>query len=148
MPRYADSVKPENTPPGAVDDPAAARMPLTVRVGGVCVTLEGLTGVVVAIAFVVRGLMGHQESGINNYGTAAWFGILGSAVLAAGVALVLGRRGGYVVALMVQLLLLPVVWTLLTGSGQIAFGVVLGIVAVGTLVLLCAPASLRWKSAV
>lgn len=126
-------------------DNVPATVPAQVRAAGVWVALEGLAGVVIALVLVVRGLLGHAERAISNYGTAAWFLILGGAVLAAGTALGWGRRGGYVVAIMVQLLLLPVAWTLLTGSDRPWAGGILGVAAGVTLVLLITPAALRWK---
>lgn len=110
-------------------------------------TLEGAVAVVVALVLIVRGLLGHDQSKASGYGTAAWFGILGGAVLAAGIGLLLGKRWGRAIAVIAQLLLLPVTWSLLTDSHQPVFGALLGIVVVSTLVLLFAPASTRWMAA-
>jgi hypothetical protein len=139
-------VEPESAQPAAAVNGIGVGPPAPVRAAGVCVALEGLTGVGIAASLVVRGLLGHSERAISNYGTAAWFLILGAAVLAAGAALALGKRGGYVIALMAQVLLLPVAWSLLTGSNQLLLGAALGAAAVATLGLLCTPAALRWKS--
>lgn len=121
--------------------------PRTVRGAGGLVTLEGAVAVVVALVLIVRGLLGHDQSKASGYGTAAWFGILGGAVLAAGIGLLLGKRWGRAIAVIAQLLLLPVTWSLLTDSHQPVFGALLGIVVVSTLVLLFAPASTRWMAA-
>ncbi|WP_280252077.1 hypothetical protein [Nocardia abscessus] len=126
--------------------PAAGAVPATVRAAGTLVTLEGVVAVVVALVLVVRGLLGHDQSATSGYGTAAWFGILGGAVLAAGVGLLLGKRWGRAIAVIAQLLLLPVTWSLLTDSHQPVYGTLLGVAAVGALVLLFAPPSTRWMA--
>ncbi|MGO4614834.1 hypothetical protein AB4305_00670 [Nocardia sp. 2YAB30] len=124
----------------------SAGVPTTVRAAGGVVTLEGVVAVVVAVVLVARGLLGHDQSAASGYGTAAWFGILGGAVLAAGIGLLLGKRWGRAIAVIAQLLLLPVTWSLLTDSHQPIYGALLGIVAVAALVLLFAPPSTRWMA--
>ncbi|MFI7002685.1 hypothetical protein [Nocardia sp. NPDC050175] len=120
--------------------------PRTVRGAGGLVTLEGAVAVIVALVLIVRGLLGHDQSKASGYGTAAWFGILGGAVLAAGIGLLFGKRWGRAIAVIAQLLLLPVTWSLLTDSHQPVYGSLLGVVVVATLVLLFAPASTRWMA--
>ncbi|MFR9751207.1 hypothetical protein ACL02S_09235 [Nocardia sp. 004] len=122
----------------------SAGVPMTVRVAGGLVTLEGTVGVGIAVVLIVRGLLGHDQTATSGYGTAAWFGILGGAVLAAGIGLLSGKRWGRAIAVLAQLLLLPVAWSLLTDSHQPVYGTLLGLVAVTALVLLFAPASTRW----
>ncbi|MEU0500049.1 hypothetical protein ACWEO2_41830 [Nocardia sp. NPDC004278] len=137
----ADSGKDE------VDSGARAEgVPATVRGAGGLVALEGAVAVIVAIVLIVRGLLGHDQSAASGYGTAAWFGILGGAVLAAGIGLVFGHRWGRAIAVIAQVLLLPVTWSLLTDSHQPVFGALLGVVVIGALVLLFAPASNRWMA--
>ncbi|MCP2290014.1 hypothetical protein ACFYT3_10380 [Nocardia amikacinitolerans] len=125
---------------------SADAVPATVRGAGGLVALEGAVAVTVAIVLVVRGLLGHDQSQASGYGTAAWFGILGGAVLAAGVGLLLGRRWGRAIAVIAQVLLLPVVWSLLTDSHQPVYGGLLGVVVVAALVLLFVPSSTRWMA--
>ncbi|MBP2189455.1 hypothetical protein [Nocardia goodfellowii] len=125
---------------------ANAGVPATVRGAGGLVALEGGVAVTVAIVLVVRGLLGHDQSATSGYGTAAWFGILGGAVLAAGVGLLTGHRWGRAIAVIAQILLLPVAWSLLTDSHQPVYGTLLGIVAIAALGLLFAPASNRWMT--
>ncbi|MEU7140032.1 hypothetical protein ABZ942_11340 [Nocardia sp. NPDC046473] len=120
--------------------------PRTVRGAGGLVTLEGAVAVIVALVLIVRGLLGHDQSKASGYGTAAWFAILGGAVLAAGIGLLFGKRWGRAIAVIAQLLLLPVTWSLLTDSHQPVYGSLLGVVVVATLVLLFAPASTRWMA--
>ncbi|MEU0874025.1 hypothetical protein ABZ331_26735 [Nocardia brasiliensis] len=125
----------------------AAGVPTTVRGAGALVTLEGGVAVIVALVLIVRGLLGADQTATSGYGTAAWFGILGGAVLAAGIGLLLGKRWGRAIAVIAQLLLLPVTWSLLTDSHQPLLGAALGVVALGSLILLFAPPSTRWMAA-
>ena len=106
--------------------------------------LEGLVGLVAAADYVVSGFAGGNEPGLNKFGTAAWFAIIGGAVLAAGWALWTGRRWGRGLAIFAQLLLLPVAWYVAVGSAQWAFGVPIAVVAVAALVLLFSPSAVQW----
>lgn len=125
-----------------------ASPPVTFRAAGALVALEGVASLVAAFVLVMRAASGEGDSAVaNGYGTAGWFGVLGIAVTAAGGALMIGKRWARALALVVQLLLLPVVWALLTGSDQPFYGIVLGTVALTTLVLLFSPPSSRWMAA-
>lgn len=121
--------------------------PSTFRAAGALVVLEGAVALVVAVVLLVRALGGARDSAANGYGTAGWFAVIGVAVGAAGIALILGRRWGRAIALVVQLLLLPVVWSLLTDSHQPLYGVLLGSGVVAVLALLFSPPSSRWMAA-
>jgi hypothetical protein len=121
--------------------------PTTVRQAAVLVALEGVTGVLAAVVYVVSGIRGGDEPGLNMFGTAAYFVIIGGAVLAAGGALWTGRRWGRGVAVFAQLLLLPVAWYLAVGSGRWIYGIGVAVVAVITLVLLFSPSAVQWLSA-
>jgi peptidoglycan/LPS O-acetylase OafA/YrhL len=122
--------------------------PATVRQAGAVVALEGTAAVIVAVVLVVRHLAGANDPpGFNGYGTAGWFFVMGSAVLAAGWALWTGRRWGRGIAVFAQLLLLPVAWYMAVGSQQWLYGVPVAIVAVLALVLLFSPSALQWLAA-
>ncbi|RJO80061.1 hypothetical protein D5S18_01340 [Nocardia panacis] len=121
-------------------------MPATVRGAGALVAVEGAVAVIVAVVLIARGLLGSDQSVASGYGTAAWFGILGGGVLAAGAGLLLGRRWGRAIAVIAQVLLLPVVWSLLTDSHQPVYGALLGLAAVASLVLLFAPPTTRYMA--
>ncbi|MDH6281967.1 hypothetical protein [Prescottella agglutinans] len=127
------------------NQPAPAPTPSTVRRAGALVSLEGAAAVGFAIFLVVRGLLGYDQSVTSGYGTALWFAILGGAVLAAGVGLLLGQRWGRTIALMAQLLLLPVTWYVLT-SHRVVWGIVLGVVVISALVMLFAGSTSRWMA--
>ncbi len=127
------------------DAPASSPTPTSVRWAGGLVALEGVIALLAVVVLTVRGLRGADQSLVSGYGTAAWFAILGGAVLAAGVALLLGRRWGRTIALMAQLLLLPVTWYVFT-SHQMLWGVALGIVVISALVMLLSASTSRWMA--
>jgi hypothetical protein len=118
-----------------------------VRQAAVLVALEGVAGLGAAVAFVIRGLAGADQSTVSGFGNAAWFAIVGCGVLAAGWALWTGRRWGRGVAVFTQLLLLPVSWYIAVGSHQWLYGIPIAVVALVTLVLLFSPSALRWLGA-
>ena len=111
------------------------------------VALEGVAGLGAAVAFVVRGLAGADQSTVSGFGNAAWFAIVGAALLAAGRALWTGRRWGRGVAVIAQLLLLPVTWYIAVGSHQWLYGIPIAVVALATLALLFSPSALQWLGA-
>ena len=122
------------------------RAPFTVRVAGWIVAVQGVAALGVAAVLVVRGIAGADQHVVNGLGTAVWFVLAGGVVLAAGRALVVGKRWGRGLAVFTQLLLLPVAWYLAVGSHQPLFGIPAGIVALTTLILLFNPAALRWAA--
>jgi peptidoglycan/LPS O-acetylase OafA/YrhL len=135
--------------PDAPSAPLPERLPTpptTIRVGGGLTALEGLVSLVLAVVLVARELSSSGDGLVSGYGIAVWFAAIGAGVLAAGVSLVRGRRGGRAPATIVQVVLLPVVWSLLTDSGQPVLGAALGVVVVAVLVLLFVPSSLTWTS--
>jgi hypothetical protein len=118
--------------------------PAGVRVAGLIVALQGATGVVVAGLLVFRGLGGADQRLVNGFGTALWFVFIGGAVLAAGMALLFGRRWGRGLAVFAELLLLPVAWYLTAGSHRPFVGAPVGMMALTALALLLSPAAARW----
>ncbi|MDL9936778.1 hypothetical protein QSJ18_08505 [Gordonia sp. ABSL1-1] len=130
-------------PIGEVHDEIPARPPTSIRIAGAVTAVEGLIAVVAALVLVVRGLAGHRETAISGYGTAAWFGIIGGGVLVGGLALIAGRRWGRAIALVAQILLLPVAYYLFT-SHQPVFGVPLGLAALTVLGVLFSPSAINW----
>ena len=118
--------------------------PSAVRRAGFIVAAQGLAALVMAAVLVVRAVAGADQRVVNGLGTALWFLLLGGTVLAAGRALVVGRRWGRGLAVFIQLLLLPVAWYLAVGSHRPAFGIPVAVVAVTALILLFSPSALRW----
>jgi peptidoglycan/LPS O-acetylase OafA/YrhL len=117
-----------------------------VRGAGLLVALQGVAALVMAAVLVVRGIAGADQRVVNGLGTAVWFVLVGGVVLAAGRALLVGKRWGRGLAVFTQLLLLPVAWYLTVGSHQPAFGIPVGILALIVLVLLFTPAAVRWAA--
>ena len=121
--------------------------PSTVRQAAGVVALEGSALVVVAVVLVVRHLAGTDDPPfLSGYGTAAWFVVMGSAVLAAAWALWTGRRWGRGIAVFAQLLLLPIAWYMAVDSGRWSYGIPVALVAVVTLGLLFSPSAVQWLS--
>jgi peptidoglycan/LPS O-acetylase OafA/YrhL len=121
--------------------------PATVRQAAVLVLLEGAVGLLAAVVYVVSGFTGADQPGLNKFGTAVWFAIIGGGVLAAGWALWTGRRWGRGLAVFAQLLLLPVTWYIAVGSHQWLYGIPVAAVALIILVLLFSPSALQWLGA-
>lgn len=121
-----------------------ARPPASVRGAGAIVAVQGATGLVLAAVLVIRGLGGADQRVVNGFGTAAWFALVGAAVLAAGGALLVGRRWGRGLAVFAELLLLPVAWYLAVGSHRALIGIPVGVIALAALALLFSPPAVRW----
>jgi peptidoglycan/LPS O-acetylase OafA/YrhL len=119
--------------------------PSVVRYAGYLVGIEGVLAVVSAVVLVVRALAGADQHVVNGYGTAAWFVIIGAAVLAAGWALITGRRWGRGIAVFANLLLLGVAYYVY-GSHQLIYAVFIAVMAVATLGLLFSPAAVQWAA--
>jgi len=96
--------------------------PKTVRGAGLVVVLQGLVGVVFAVALLIRAFSGAETIG-NLYGEAAYFAVLGGAVLGCGVALFLGKRGVRGPVTVIEILLLGVAWYAAGPSGRSEYGI-------------------------
>jgi peptidoglycan/LPS O-acetylase OafA/YrhL len=118
-----------------------------VRGAGLIVAVQGVAALAVAVLLMLRGIAGADQRVVNGLGTAVWFVLVGGVVLAGGRALMRGKRWGRGLAVVTQLLLLPVAWYLAVGSHQPAFGIPVGIVALTVLILLFSPAAVRWAAA-
>lgn len=116
--------------------------PLPVRAAGLLVGLQGVAGVVVAVALLVRGSIGP----VPVLATAVWFAGFGAVLLAVGVNLVLGRHGARTPAVVVQILLLGVSWYAAGPSSQPAYGIPSAIFCVVVLVLLFSSPAVRWAT--
>jgi hypothetical protein len=120
------------------------RPPATVRGAGVIVALQGATGLAAAAMLLIRAIGGAGQRGNNVFGTSAWFALAGGAVLAAGWALINGRRWGRGLAVFAELLLLGVAYYLATGSHRALVGIPVAALSLIVLALLFSPAALRW----
>jgi hypothetical protein len=121
-----------------------SRPPAAVRGAGFVVAAQGATGVAVAAVLLIRAIGGASQRGNNVFGTSAWFALAGGAVLAAGWALLVGRRWGRGLAVFAELLLLGVAYYLATGSHRPLIGLPVAALCVTVLALLFSPAALRW----
>ena len=118
--------------------------PPQIRVAGVLVGLQGLGALVFAI------LVGIQESMLplgSVLGEVGYFVVIGIALAFIGAALATGRRGARTPAIVIQLLLLPVVYSLIGPSRQLVLGVAAGIYVVATFLLLISERSRVWATA-
>lgn len=128
--------------------------PAAVRGAGLLVLAQGAAALVMAVVLVVRGIAGSDQhvvsgspaSGWYAQGTAVFFVLIGAVVLAAGRALLRGKRWGRGLAVITQLLLGPVAWYLTVDSHRPGFGIPAGIAALVVLGLLFSPAGLRWAA--
>jgi peptidoglycan/LPS O-acetylase OafA/YrhL len=119
--------------------------PPAVRYAGFLVAAEGLAGLIAAVVLVVRGIDGADQHVVSGYGTATWFLLVGGAVLAAGWALINGRRWGRGLAVFFNLLLLGVAWYIF-GSHQVGYAIGVALVALVALGLLFSPSTVQWMS--
>jgi hypothetical protein len=118
--------------------------PRTVRGAGLLVGLQGLAGIAFAIAVLIRALAGASTPGNNLYGQAAYFAVIGGAVLAVGVALTLGKTWARSPAVVAEIILLGIAWYALGPSGRPEIGVPVAALAVLVLVLLFRAPSRQW----
>jgi hypothetical protein len=132
--------------PAKPTEPTGGSVPPGVRAAGVIVAVQGAAALVVAVVLVVRGISGADQRVVNGVGTAVFFVVVGGVVLAAGRALMAGRRWGRGLAVVTELLLLPVTWYLVVGSHRPAVGIPAGTMALIVLALLFTPAALRWAA--
>ena len=119
--------------------------PSAVRYAGFIAAAEGAAALIVAVVLVIRAFDGAEQRIVNGFGTAAWFAVMGAAVLTAGWALVTGRRWGRGIAVFANLLLLPVAWYVIR-SQQPAYAIGVGVVALTALTLLFTRSAIRWAS--
>jgi peptidoglycan/LPS O-acetylase OafA/YrhL len=114
-----------------------------VLLAGGIVGAQGLVGVAVALVFLVRAIgSGAPGAGIAE---AVYFLLVGGAVLFAGTGLLRGKRWARTPAIVAQLLLLPVVYSLIGPSQQLVLGILAGLVVIGTFLLLISEPSRAWS---
>ncbi|HEX7321787.1 MAG TPA: hypothetical protein VF299_02460 [Mycobacterium sp.] len=125
---------------------AVVPAPGAVRTAGLVVAIQGAAALAIAVALVLRGLVGADQRVVNGFATAVWFALAGACVLAASWALLRGRRWGRGVAVFTDLVLLPIAWNLGVGSHRWGYGVLVGVSALVVLALLFSPPALRWAT--
>lgn len=125
-------------------EPPVIGPPRQVRWAGVLVGLQGLLGVGFAVALAVRALSTAIPAGLV-VGEAAYFAIIGIALVAVAFGLLVGRRWARTPAIVTQLLLLPVVYSLLGPSRQPLLGILAGALVVTAFMLLISQPSREWS---
>ena len=118
--------------------------PPQIRVAGLLVGLQG----VAAVAFAI--MVGVHDSTLplgSVLGEVGYFAVIGIALVFIGAALFSGRRGARTPAIVTQLLLLPVVYSLIGPSRQLLLGIAAGIYVVATFLLLISERSRAWAAA-
>ncbi len=126
------------------DPSVPAGPPPQVRAAGVLVALQALLALVFAGFLVVRASSAELPASFV-LGEAAYFAVIGAALLAVGLGLLAGRRWARTPAIVTQLLLLPVVYSLLGPSRQLVLGIVAGAVVITAFLLLISERSRMWS---
>lgn len=118
--------------------------PPQVRLAGVLVGLEGVAALVFAVVVVLQAQGQTFGSVVGEIG---YFVVIGLAVVFVGAALLTGRRGARTPSIVTQLLLLPVVYSLIGPSQQLVLGIAAGVYVAGTFLLLISERSRMWALA-
>jgi hypothetical protein len=117
--------------------------PKPVRAAAVLVAVQGALGVIFAGYLLTRA--GAASLGLGAVlGEAGMFLIIGAAVLFVAWGLHRGRFWARTPAIVTQLLLLPVVYSLLVPSGQLVAGLLAGVVVLAALSLLLSAPARAW----
>lgn len=136
--------------PKGDDAVSSVPAPRSVRAAGVLTSLQGLAGLVFTVALLVRstsadlGQVGTLQRG-ETFGEAAYYALLGAAVLAVGIGLWFGRHWARTPAFLVQLLLLGAAWYAIGPSGRILVGLIIAVPAVVVVWLLFNRAGREWS---
>jgi hypothetical protein len=118
-----------------------------VRAAGVLVAVQALAALAFAVALVVR--TGATPVGAGPVvGEAGFFLLVAVALGAVAVGLLTGRLWARTPALVTQLLLLPVVYSLIGPSRQAVVGLLAGALVFATFMLLLNERSRRWSMGV
>ena len=118
--------------------------PRQVRIAGVLVAVQALAAIGFAVVIGVQAAeLALPVSAV--LGETAYFVVIGLALLGVGIGLVMGRRGARTPAIVTQLLLLPVVYSLIGPSQQLVLGIVTGGYVVATFLLLISEPSKLWS---
>jgi hypothetical protein len=110
----------------------------------VIVAVQGLLGLGFAVLLALRAADADLPVGFV-LGESAYFAVIGVALAAVGVGLVFGRRWARTPAIVTQLLLLPVVYSLIGPSQQLVLGIVAGAVVFVAFMLLISERSREWS---
>ena len=121
----------------------ARETPRQVRLAGLLVALEALAAIGFAGVLVFSALSdGGRVADVVAQGVL--FLLFGAGMAAVAAGLLVARRWARAPGLVIQFLLLPVVYSLLGPSRQVAVGLAVGVLVVATLVLLLSQQAKRW----
>jgi hypothetical protein len=126
---------------GSVD---ATGTPRQVQLAGIGVAAEAVAGLIATIVL----LTGSDTAALpvaSVIGEAAMFVLCAAAVGFVGWGLVTGRRWARTPAIVIQLLLLPVVYSLIGPSRELLLGIATGIVVAGIFLLLLSEQARTWS---
>lgn len=123
---------------------APVAVPVSVRIAGVLVGLQGLAGFGYAIAVLV-GAFTHTRGAVGNlYAEAGFFAVMGAAIVAVAVGLLRGQPWTRTPATVLQLMFLGIAWYVFGPSGQVVVGVITAVFCVVTLVSLFTRPARAW----
>jgi hypothetical protein len=128
----------------ARDRPASDGPPAPVRAAGALVGLQALGATAFTVVVALRA--GEADLGpVAAFGEAGFFLIVAVALGAVARGLLTGRRWARTPAIVTQLLLLPVVYSLIGPSGQLLIGLLTGAVVFAAFMLLISERSRVWS---
>ena len=117
---------------------------MPVRAAGALVGLETLAAAAFAVVLALRATATQLGTGAV-VGEAVFFLLVAIALGAVAAGLVTGRRWARTPAIVTQLLLLPVVYSLIGPSQQLVLGLVAGAVVAAAFMLLISERSRAWS---
>lgn len=128
---------------------AGARTPVVpwqLRVAGAIVGLEAVAALVLTAALALRAASSGTSLGLV-LGQAGFFLVVAVTLGAVAAGLVRGRHWSRAPAIVTQLLLLPVAYSLIGPSHQLVLGIVTGGLVAGCFLLLISSAAREWAAA-
>jgi hypothetical protein len=118
--------------------------PRAVRLVGVIVAVQGLAGLVFAIAVLIRAFHVDPHGVMALYGEFGFFLIAAAGILAVAAGLLLGYRWSRTPAAVLQLLLVLVAWYALGPTKLVVPAVITVVLCVAALVLLFTAPARAW----
>jgi hypothetical protein len=113
-------------------------------IAGAAVIAEAVAGLVATVLLLVGVDSAFLPAG-SVVGEAGMFLLSAAALGFVGWGLVTGRRWARTPAIVIQLLLLPVVYSLIGPSHQLVLGILTGVVVAGTFLLLISEPARLWS---
>ena len=124
--------------------PTVLPAPRAVRVVGVIVALEGVVGLVFAVAVLIRAFQVNRSGAMYLFGEAGFFVVLAAGILAVAAGLASGYRWSRTPAALTQVLLILVAWYALGPTKLVVPAVITVVVCVAALILLFTAPARAW----